>query len=100
MLKIDVLDERENLFLKRKDLMLLVDHAGSATPKTNDLIVKLSEKFKVDQEKIEIVYILSQKGTAKSKIKAKFWQEKVIKKEKPKEEKGEGTTVEGGANEA
>lgn len=81
----DVLEEKENPFLKRKDLMLLVDHTGSATPKIDDLTNRLAEKFNAEPEKIEIVFIFSQKGVAKSKVKAKIWKEKVVKREKPKE---------------
>ena len=96
MLKIDVLEEKENPFLKRKDVMLIVDHTGTATPKVDDLISRLSEKFKVEPDKTEIVYIFSQPGVAKSKVKARFWKEKVVKKEKPKEE----STTEEKTNEA
>ena len=94
MLKIDILNEKENPFLKRRDLHLSVEHIGTATPKTEDLISKLAEKFKADQDKIEIVYIFSHKGIAKSKVKARIWKEKLVKKEKQKEEKAEGADKE------
>ena len=55
MLKMDVVEERENKFLKRKDLMINLDHKGEATPKKDDLIAKIAEKFKADPKKIEII---------------------------------------------
>lgn len=89
MMKINVLEERENPFLKRKDMMLVVDHTGTATPKIDNLRTKLAEQFKADAKKIEIVYILSQRGEAKSKVKAKIWKDKIVVQEEKKEEKRE-----------
>lgn len=89
MINIDVLHEYDNKFLKRKDLLLLVDHVGQSTPKKIELEEKIAEKFKVEKDKVEIIYIFSEKGKAASKVKAKIW-EKPIKKEEKKTEKQEG----------
>lgn len=90
---IDILSERENPFLKRKELMLLINHSGQSTPKKIELEDKIAEKFKADKEKIEIIYIFSDAGIARSRVKARIWEEKIIKKEKveekPKEEEKE-----------
>jgi len=92
-MKIDVIDKKENPFLKRADLILTVDHAGKATPKKDELAKMIADKLKSVPEKVEIVYIFTESGLSKSKVKARVWKEKVpvkkVKKEKvekPKEE--------------
>ncbi len=87
MIRIKVLTEKKNPILKRTDLMLMVDHTAQPTPKTDDIIKKIAEKFKTSPEKVEVVYIFSQKGIARSRVKARIWKEKTpVKKVKKKEE--------------
>jgi len=89
-MKMDVVEKKENPFLKRIDLMLSVDHTRKATPKRDELEKMIADKFKSVPEKVEIVYIFSEAGLAKSKVKARVWKEKiVVKKEKKKEPKKE-----------
>lgn len=88
MIKIDILQEHDNKLLKRKDLLLIVDHVGQPTPKKSELEEKIAEQFKVERDKVEIIYIFSEKGRAASKVKAKIW-DKPVKKEEKKEEKAE-----------
>jgi len=88
-MKIEIIEEKDNPFLKRKDLMIMIDHAGQPTPKKDDLVKFLAEKYKVENEKVEIVYIFSETGVARSKAKARIWKEKPKvkkKEEKPSEE--------------
>lgn len=95
MIKIKILSEKENPLLKRKDLMLEVEHTGEATPKMEDLTERIAKNFKTTPEKVDIDYIFSESGIAQSRVKLKIWKgkppEKKIKKkeEKPKEEKPE-----------
>jgi len=89
-MKMDVVEKKENPFLKRIDLMLSIDHTRKATPKRDELEKMIADKFKSVPEKVEIVYIFSEAGLAKSKVKARVWKEKiVVKKEKKKEKKPE-----------
>jgi len=90
-MKIDIIEKRENPFLKRTDLMLMVDHKGQATPKREDLDKEIAKQFKSVPEKVEIVYIFSEAGLTKSKVKARIWKEKIVekKKRKTKEKKPE-----------
>jgi len=85
MINVKVLEEKENPVLKRKDLLLMLDHKGEATPKSDDVVKLVIDKFKGDPKKIEIVYMFSKKGAAKTKAKVLIWKDKVI--EKPKEKK-------------
>ena len=86
-MKIDVTEEKKNPFLKRIDLMLMVDHTGSATPKEEELKKEIAKKFKSGPDHVEVVYIFTQAGIAKSKVKSRIWVGKAPvkpKKEKPK----------------
>ncbi len=84
MIEMNILQEYDNKLLKRKDLLLSIDHTGQPTPKKAELEEKIAEKFKVEKDKVEIIYIFSEKGKAASKVKVKIW-EKPIKKEEKKE---------------
>jgi ribosomal protein S24E len=90
-MKIDVVEKKENPFLKRTDLMLGVDHSGKATPNRDELEKMIAKKYKSIPEKVEIVYIFSEAGLSRSKVKARIWKEKApekkVRKKKPKKEK-------------
>jgi len=88
-MKIDVIEQKKNPFLKRTDLMLMIDHTGSATPKEEELKKEIAQKFKSGPDHVEVVYIFTQAGIAKSKVKSRIWEGKtpVKKVKKPKVEK-------------
>jgi len=88
----NVLKESENIFLKRKDIIFTIDHEGKPTPKKSEIEEKIAEKYKVEKDKIEIVYIFSERGKPTSKIKARIWEQKPIKKKEKKEEENETQT--------
>lgn len=99
----DVLDEKENVFFARKELRLNIKHPKLATPKKQELVKELSEKYSVPEEQVVVDFILSKKGTNESVAKAKIYKEKPKikerktkekKEEKPKEEKSEAQTSE------
>jgi ribosomal protein S24E len=84
----EVVDEKENIFFGRKELMLELKHSGTATPKKQELIKELAAKYSVPEENVVIDYIFTQKGLAKSTAKAKIYKEKpAVKAAKPKEGK-------------
>lgn len=89
MMKVDIIEKKDNPFLKRTDLMLMIDHMGQATPKREDLEKDIAKQFKSVPEKVEIVYIFSEAGLTKSRVKARVWKERIVekKKRKPKEKK-------------
>jgi small subunit ribosomal protein S24e len=91
-MKIDVLEKRENPILKRIDLLLSVNHDKQPTPKKEELAKGIAEMFKSVPEKVEIIYIFSEVGATKARVKAKVWEEtpsKKKKKEKVEKPKGE-----------
>lgn len=75
-MEITIKEEKENPFLKRKDLKLEIKHIGSATPSKKELLKELAEKFSVSEDQVIIDYILTKKGIAESIIKAKILEEK------------------------
>lgn len=98
MINVKKLEEKENKVLKRKDLVLMLDHKGEATPSESKAKGLIKDKFKADPKKTEIVYMFSEKGKAATKVKAFVWDKKIVEKpeekkeeseEKPKEQKPE-----------
>jgi len=90
MMKFEVLEEKENPVLKRKELVISLDYQQGSTPSKMDLQKALSEQMNANIEGIEISKIISETGLPMGKAWVKIWQEKKIplykKKEKPKEE--------------
>jgi ribosomal protein S24E len=95
-MKIQVLDEKENPLLKRKEIIVSLDYNGKATVSKAELQKMLSEELKSSIDSIEISKIFSEVGIPKGRAWVKVWKEKKIpiysevkkeKAEKPKEEK-------------
>ncbi|MBI4895059.1 MAG: hypothetical protein HY831_01065 [Candidatus Aenigmarchaeota archaeon] len=86
-MKFIIVNEIDNPHLKRKEIMVSLDHVGGATPSMAGLQSLLSKEFKLEAEKIEIKNIFSLKGRHVSKAKVFLWEEnKVDDMNKPKEE--------------
>lgn len=86
MIKIEVVDERENKFFKRKDINLKLDHNTVGTPSKKELVEKLAEKNNVDQTQVIVDYISTKKGATESVAHVKILDEKPPVKEEPKSE--------------
>jgi ribosomal protein S24E len=78
----NVLDEKQNDLLKRKELKLEVEHVLAATPSKAELLKELATAYSVPEENIIIDYIFTQKGIGKSVAKVKIYKEKPKLKEK------------------
>jgi ribosomal protein S24E len=106
-MKISVISDKENPFLKRKELQINIEHEGSATPSKAELQQALAAEFKKEVEQVDIRDIFSDSGISSSKSRIFLWEEKrvadlskVVKEEKkPKEEKKEKAGAESGKNE-
>ena len=86
-MKFTIVSERNNPHMKRRQLMLAVDHVGGATPSMPGLQTVLSKEFSIEPEKIEIKSIYSLKGRSQSKASVFIWeQNKVENLNTPKEE--------------
>ncbi len=71
-MEIEILEEKENPFLKRKELKLVIKHENSPTPSKQELKKELASKFSVSEEQIQIDYIFSKKGLCESLSKVKI----------------------------
>ncbi len=86
-MKFIIVNENDNPHLKRKELIVSLDHVGGATPSMAGLQALLSKEFKLEAEKVEIKNIFSLKGRHVSKAKIFLWTEnKVDDLSKPTEE--------------
>ena len=99
-MNIQVISEKENPLLKRREVLASIDYQGGPTPSKADLQKTLADNFKVNIDNLEISKIISEVGISKGKIWIKIWHEKKVpiyaeikkekkpkKVEKPKEEK-------------
>jgi hypothetical protein len=54
LMDMKVESEKENPFFKRKELVLELSHASSATPSKADLAKDLAAKYKVDESQVVV----------------------------------------------
>jgi ribosomal protein S24E len=87
-MEIKIVKEFENPFFNRKDLVLIITHTGTATPKTADVKKELATKYSVHDSQIVVEYIMTKRGLQESDAKVKILNERppVVEEEKPKEE--------------
>ena len=71
-------EEKENPFLKRKELSIGIEHDNSATPKKAELQQLMSKEFKKDVEQVDVRNIFSDSGISSSKAKVFLWEEKRV----------------------
>ena len=87
-MELEILEERENPLLNRKELKINIKHPNSPTPRKQDLIKEISSRFSVPEDQVSIDYIFTKKGLQESFVKVKIYKEarKVEKKEVKKVE--------------
>jgi len=83
----EMVEEKDNLFLKRKELKIIIKHPKQATPKKDEIVSELSEKYKKEKDCVIVDYIFTKKGLNESLARVKIYEEKPKKKERPKEVK-------------
>jgi ribosomal protein S24E len=88
-MEIKILEEKENLFLKRKEIKAEITHANLPTPKKDEVVDELAKKYSVDKAQVVVDYIFTKKGTNSSIIKAKILTELPKEKIEKKVEGGE-----------
>ena len=92
-MKFNLIEEKENPLLKRKELLLSIDYEGGSTPSKAELQKFLAEQLSANIENLEISKVLSETGLTRGKAWIKIWEEKKIplysegkKKAKPEAE--------------
>ena len=87
-MKMSITSEKQNPFMKRKELMIDIEHGTEATPSKASVEDALVKQISVEKDRIEIIDIVSETGMAKSKSRILVWDEPRPKevKEEPKKE--------------
>lgn len=94
-MKLEVIERKKKVLLGREDLLLKVMHFNSSTPSKENLLKAACSEFKLDEEKAEVLYIVSEYGAGISKALIRVYE---IMKEVPgrkKEAKDEKKAKEG-----
>jgi len=88
-MKISILNEKENPYMKRKEVVASVEHTTGATPSRASLQQALAQEWKVSAEQVDIKGIFTRVGKQASRIKVHVWQEAKVPdlSKQPKEEK-------------
>lgn len=87
----EIVKEKENPFLKRKEIILLIKHPNAATPGKAEIIKSIAASNSVDESQVVIDYISTKKGIQESLVKLKILKEKpkVVVRQEPKGEVSE-----------
>ena len=97
-MEMTIVNERDNPFFKRKEMIIEVKHPNAATPSKADVIKEIAGKNSVDESQVVVDYILTKKGIPQTIAKLKVLTEKP--KVEPKSEAKQGENVEAQANQA
>jgi len=97
----EILNEKENKLLKRKEYLIYVKYE-SATPSKEQMQELISKFLNVNKDNIEIHKIISEIGKCAGKVWARVWEDKTFSYGKPKKEesKEEAATEEKTSEEA
>lgn len=83
-MKFEILTQKDNSLLKRKELELSVDYESGPTASKDAIGEFLQKNFSAAAESIEVVQIISDVGRARGKVRARIWEGTAPK---PKEKK-------------
>ena len=81
-MSIQVIEDKYNPILKRREIKAVISHEGKATPSKEEVKKIISEFFNASLEKIEVCKIFSKKGIGKSDVKIRVWDNEAPKIEK------------------
>lgn len=92
-MKVNIIKEKYNEFLKRKEMDVLITHENSSTPRKSELQHFIAKMLNIDVRHVDIRNIFSLEGMAKSRSKIFIWDEKKVENlaKKVKERKSEIT---------
>ena len=94
-MEVKIIEEKDNPFLERKEVLLRIEHHSQPTPSKKELEDYLTKKYGVDATHIVIDYIFSEVGIGESKAKVKIYKKPVREVEKKEEaEQKEGKEAE------
>ncbi|MEM5804558.1 MAG: hypothetical protein QXU82_01790 [Candidatus Aenigmatarchaeota archaeon] len=74
----NILEEKHNPALKRKEIIIEMDFGRAATPSKADLQAVLAKDLKAEVEQVEITKIMTGFGMSRGKAWVKLWDEKKV----------------------
>lgn len=74
-MRLEVLEQKENKLLKRKDITALIEHDG-ATPKIEDVRQALVEKLGVNPELLVVLKVAQETGRKSAEVFARVYSNK------------------------
>lgn len=88
-MKVSTFSEKDNPYMKRKEVAALVEHTAGATPSRAALQQVLAKDWNVKVEQVDIKGIFTRVGRQASRIKVHVWHEPKVPdlSKQPKEEK-------------
>ncbi len=87
----EIVKEKENPFLKRKEITFLMKHPNATTPSKMEVIKAIAGSNSIDESQVVIDYIFTKKGIPESMIKVKLLKEKPKVIAKPEAKQGENS---------
>ena len=73
-MKFEIISQKENPLLKRKELELAVDYEKGAVASKASVSEFLQKNFSAAAESIEVVKISTDYGTARGKARVRIWE--------------------------
>jgi ribosomal protein S24E len=75
-MKSQVLEERDNPMMRRKEYWLLVEHPEQATPSRKDILGSLVRELKAKEDLLIVDKMFSEKGMAATRVKVEVYSKK------------------------
>lgn len=74
-MNIEIVEERENPFIDRREILLRIDHLGEATPGKKEVLRFLVDRMGLEPEKIFIAWVRTYTGTNRSEALIYYYPE-------------------------
>jgi len=75
-MKTEIISEKDNPLMKRKEYWLMVDHAGKETPNRHDLLPAIAKKLGSKEDLTLLDKIFTERGAAQSRVKVMVYSKK------------------------
>ncbi len=85
VMELNIVEEKENALLERKELEFEIRHGSSSTPSKAEVVKNIAAKYSVPETHVLLNYLFTRKGTGVATGKAKVYQQPVAAKEAKRE---------------
>ena len=88
-MKVSIFSEKDNPYMKRKEIVALVEHGGGATPSRAAIQQLLAKEWGAKVEQVDVKGVFTRVGRQASRVKVHVWYEPKVPdlSKQPKEEK-------------